>query len=217
MRSSRLWLARKSGSSKRWLRRQETDPVRRQAVSEAYISRSAIKLLEIDQASRLLRPSHAVLDLGAAPGGWTQVALRKPVHRVVSVDLLDHSLPKTLPGLHWIRGDFTDEATVRAIQDELAAVNRQYFDTVLCDAAPSYTGQQSLDHLRLIALAEEAASLAHRLVSPTKGAFLVKVSRGGEEIRFREAMRKLFGRAEFVKPKASRQESTEIYLLASMP
>ena len=208
-----LWTKSKSGSSQMWLQRQARDVFVKERDKQGYVARAAFKLLDMDAKRRFLKPRAAVLDLGAAPGGWTQVALRKGCGPVVSCDLLEHSLPPgdpCLPQLQWIKGDFTSAE----VQARMAARLGGQCDVLLCDAAPDYAGQASLDHIRLIALARTAFDLSDTLLKARGGTLVVKVSRGGDEIKLREAMRRKFVSAEFVKPEASRKESTEIYLLA---
>ena len=210
MRVSIRVLQRQSASSKQWLNRQSKDQFVRKRREESFISRSAFKLSELSLSQRFIHAKSTVLDLGAAPGGWTQVALRAGARKVVSVDLLPPSLPSNILGVDWIIGDFTTPEVIRQIKEK-----QERYSVVLCDAAPSYSGQKSLDHMRLITLAEVASDLASEMLALKGGTFMVKVSRGGEEIRFRDRLRKQYSKVEFIKPKASRQESTEIYLLCS--
>ena len=210
MRVSIRVLQKQSASSKQWLNRQSKDQFVRKRREESFISRSAFKLSELSLSQCFIHAKSTVLDLGAAPGGWTQVALRAGARKVVSVDLLPPSLPPNILGVDWIIGDFTTPEVIRQIKEK-----QERYSVVLCDAAPSYSGQKSLDHMRLITLAEVASDLASEMLALKGGTFMVKVSRGGEEIRFRDRLRKQYSKVEFIKPKASRQESTEIYLLCS--
>ena len=201
----------RSGSSQQWLQRQARDVFVKERAVHGFVSRAAFKLEQLDSRRRLIRPGCAVLDLGAAPGGWTQVALRRGAGNVVSCDLLPHSIPANDPhasSVRWLRGDFTRPE----VQDEISRLLGGRADVVLCDAAPDYGGG-SLDHIRLVALAKTAAELAEKFLG-THGALALKVSRGGEEVKLRDALKKRFAKVEFVKPEASRQESSEIYLLA---
>lgn len=175
---------------------------------QGWASRSAFKLLEMHEKHKLaLVPGMRVLDLGAAPGGWTQVALRKGCV-VTSLDLLPHSIPPSEPHLgklRWIQGDFTSAAVQSLIAEEQYAL-------IMSDMAPNYSGID--DHIRLMGLAEGVFhfSRAH-LVSG--GALVIKISRGGEEVSFRDSLKPHFGVVKFVKPDASRKESTEMYVMAS--
>lgn len=200
-------MKRKSGSSISWLQRQARDPFVQARQEQGLVARSAFKLQQL----RAVRPGDTVLDLGAAPGGWSQIALAAGAAKVVAVDLLPHSLKDTDSRLHWIQGDFTQSDISRQIH------HLGPFSVVLCDAAPSYSGQASLDHLRLIILAEAASEVAQAVFDRAHAkrcTMVVKVSRGGQEIQFRDKLKKLFNSVEFVKPEASRQASTEIYLVA---
>lgn len=199
----------KRPSSGRWKQRQARDPYVRKAQAEGWRSRAAFKLLEIDQREHLLRRGMVVLDLGAAPGGWSQVVAQRvgPGGRVLAVDMLDM---EPIPGVDCIRGDFTDEAVLMQIEHELG---ERRADLVLSDMAPNISGNWSIDAPRSMSLAEAVLEAAGRLLAPG-GSLLMKVFQGeGFEALVREA-RGRFGAVRLRKPPASRPESRETYLLA---
>ncbi len=213
MRPCARLLAKKTLSSHLWLERQSRDLYVKEREKQGYVARSAFKLQEMDERRHFLRPGVSVLDLGAAPGGWTQVALRRGCSPVVSCDLLPHSIEQNDPffgSLRWVKGDFTTPE----VQARLLELLGGQCDVMLCDAAPSYAGQASTDHLRLMGLAHKALQLSDTLLKPTDGTLVVKVSRGGEEARLRDELKKKFAKVEFIKPDASRKDSSEMYLLS---
>jgi 23S rRNA (uridine2552-2'-O)-methyltransferase len=202
----------RSASSTRWLQRQLNDPYVAEAQRLGYRSRAAFKLLELDQRFHLLRPGQRVVDLGAAPGGWTQVAVaatraERGPGRVVAVDLLD--MPP-LAGAILVHADFLDAATVGAITAALEAPA----DLVLSDMAAPATGHAPTDHLRIIALCEAALAFAEVVLRPG-GGFVAKVFQGGAEAELRRTLQRLFERVRHAKPPASRAESAETYVVAT--
>jgi len=202
---------RRSQSSKLWLERQLNDPYVARAKHEGFRSRAAYKLIEIDDRHGLLRRGASVLDLGAAPGGWSQVAAARigaeqGRGRVVAIDLLD--MPP-LGGVAFARLDFLDPAAPDAIKAMLAGPA----DLVLSDMAANATGHRATDHLKIMALAEAAAEIARETLKPG-GAFLCKVLQGGTERALLAQLKKDFSDVRHVKPKASRADSAELYLLA---
>ncbi len=210
----RLKTARKrSASSQRWLERQLNDPYVAAAKRGGWRSRAAFKLIEIDDKYRLLKPGHRVVDLGAAPGGWTQVAaLRvKSVEGRGQVIGIDYLPVETIPGATILQLDFLDEDA----PDKLKALLRDGgADIVLSDMAAPTTGHASTDHLRIIALAEVAAQFATEVLAPG-GAFLAKVFQGGTERTLLDLLKRDFAIVRHVKPKASRSDSAELYVLAT--
>lgn len=197
-------------SSQMWLARQKRDVYVKQRDVQGWAARSAFKLMEMDDKLKWLRGGCKVLDLGAAPGGWSQVALRKGA-RVVSCDLLPHNIPQGDPDLGrlcWVQGDFTD-----ARVQQIISTHEAHFNVILSDMAPNYSGVD--DHIRLIGLAETAFRFAvdegHLAIG---GHFLCKISRGGEEQSFRKVVSSAFAKVTFEKPPASRSNSTEVYLVA---
>jgi 23S rRNA (uridine2552-2'-O)-methyltransferase len=196
-------------SSKRWLRRHVTDHYVRQARDQGYRSRSAFKLLEIDEKDRLLKPGIRVIDLGAAPGGWSQVAARRvlPGGRVVAVDLLDIA---PISGVTLVKGDFR-EAAVRARLIE--ALEREKADVVLSDLSPNISGIRSVDQARAAELLRAAVDFCRESLNP-RGVLLVKVFQGEAFSDLLAELKAAFATVQTRKPGASRGESREVYLLA---
>jgi 23S rRNA (uridine2552-2'-O)-methyltransferase len=187
------------------------DPYVATARAAGWRSRAAFKLSEIDGRFHLLRPGMRVVDLGAAPGGWTQLATKRTGAErgrglVVAVDLVEIA---PIAGALLLRLDLRDEAAVVAIREALGGPA----DLVLSDMAPATTGHAQTDHLRIVALAEAAFSVAAALLRPG-GAFLAKVFRGGAEGELLVRLKRAFAELRHVKPPASRAESAETYVLA---
>ncbi|MCR4282509.1 MAG: RlmE family RNA methyltransferase [Bauldia sp.] len=202
---------RRTASSTRWLERQLNDPYVARAHAEGYRSRSAFKLIELDDKYRLLAPGRRVLDLGAAPGGWSQVAAARVKSSdarplVVAVDYLDMA---PIPGVTVLKLDFLDEAAPDAIRAALGGPT----DLVLSDMAAPTTGHRRTDHLRTIALCEAAADFAATVLKPG-GDFVAKAFRGGTEGELLARLKQDFRTVHHVKPPASRSESVELYLVA---
>ncbi len=198
-----------SASSKRWLRRHVTDHYVKQARGQGYRSRAAFKLLEIDEKDRLLKPGIRVLDLGAAPGGWSQVAARKvlPGGRVVAVDLLDIA---PISGVTLVKGDFR-EAAVRARLIE--ALGAEKADVVLSDLSPNISGIASVDQARAAELLRAAVDFCRESLN-SQGVLLVKLFHGEAFAELLAELKRAFVTVQTRKPGASRGESREIYLLA---
>lgn len=199
-------------AQKRWLERQLNDPYVARAKREGWRSRAAYKLIELDDKYRLLRPGARVVDLGAAPGGWSQVAAKRVGAaegrgRVIAIDLLD--MPP-IPGVDVLKLDFLDPEA----PDRLKAMLGGEADFVLSDMAANATGHRQTDHLRIMALAEAAAAFACEVLKPG-GGFLCKVLRGGTEGTLLAALKRDFAQVRHVKPAASRSDSAELYLLAT--
>jgi 23S rRNA (uridine2552-2'-O)-methyltransferase len=193
-------------SQQRWLTRQINDPYVAEAKRAGLRSRAAFKLIQLDDRFHLLRPGLAVADLGAAPGGWTQIALRRGASPVVALDLLEI---EPIPGAITLRGDFSDPAMPDTLRQ---ALGRQA-DLVLSDMAPNTTGQPSIDHLRILALADAAYEFARSILAPG-GAFVAKVLQGGAERDLLTALKRDFASVRHAKPAASRKESRELYVVA---
>jgi 23S rRNA (uridine2552-2'-O)-methyltransferase len=197
----------RSASSQRWLARQLNDPYVRAAQREGWRSRAAFKLIELDDRFHLIRRGARVLDLGAAPGGWTQVAVRRGAGVVVGVDLL---AMEAVPGATLIQGDFQDTAMPARLTEALGGPA----DLVLSDLAPNTTGHAATDHLRIMALAELALDFAVTILAPD-GGFVCKVFQGGSERQMLERMKRAFAQVRHAKPPASRKESSELYVVAT--
>ncbi len=199
----------RSRSSQRWLQRHVADPFVRRAREAGYRSRAAFKLLEIDAREGLLRPGARVVDLGAAPGGWSQVAAQRIGRRgtVVAVDLLEIA---PISGVTVLRGDFGDPALDDAIGSALGGAR---VDVVLCDLSPNLSGIASADQARAAELLYRALDFCRRWLKP-EGALLAKVFQGGEFESVLRAFRAAFREVRTRKPAASRDESRETYLVA---
>lgn len=196
-------------SSKLWLERQLNDPYVAEAKARGYRSRAAFKLLQIDEKHRILPKQGRVVDLGAAPGGWTQVALERcgPKGQVVAVDIQEM---EPLEGAVVLKLDFLDEGADDAVKAALGGAA----DLVMSDMASPATGHAGTDHLRIIMLAETALHFALQVLAPG-GAFLAKVLQGGSEKSLLEDLRRHFAQVRHVKPEASRKDSAELYVLAT--
>ena len=209
----RLKTARKRTlSSQKWLERQLNDPYVARAKREGYRSRAAYKLIEIDQKYKVLRPGQRIVDLGAAPGGWSQVAARKigldeGRGRIVAIDLLPI---EPLAGVDFLELDFLDEKAPEILISRLGGEA----DLVMSDMAANTTGHKKTDHLRIMGLAETAADFARQVLAPG-GAFLAKVFQGGTEGSLLTALKQDFAQVRHVKPAASRADSAELYVLAT--
>ena len=199
---------RRTPSSRAWLERQLKDPYVARAKREGYRSRAAFKLAEIDDKFHLLKSGARVVDLGAAPGGWSEIAVRRigAGGKVVALDILDM---KPIAGVEFINLDFLDAAA----PDRLKAVLGGGADVVLSDMAANTTGHRQTDHLRIMALAEAAAHFAREVLAPG-GSFLCKVLQGGTEAALLAQLKRDFASVKHIKPPASRTDSAELYLLA---
>lgn len=193
-------------ASARWLARQLNDPYVTAAKQQGWRSRAAFKLLELDDKFHLIRKGDRVLDLGAAPGGWTQVAGKRGAGLVVAVDLLPID---PLPGANIVQGDFSDPAMPARLTEALGGEA----DLVLSDMAPNTTGHASTDHIRIVALAEMALDFAVQVLSPD-GRFVAKVFQGGSEKPILDVLKRNFANVRHAKPPASRKQSSELYVVA---
>ena len=201
----------RSVSSKRWLQRQLNDPYVARAKREGFRSRAAFKLSEIDDKAKFLRKGARVVDLGAAPGGWSQVAARRvgvpEQGRVVAIDILPMD---AVPGVEFLQLDFLDPAA----PGRLKAILGGPADVVMTDMAANATGHARTDHLKIMALVEAAADFAREVLAPG-GSFLAKVLQGGTEASLLATLKRDYKTVKHVKPPASRADSAELYLLAS--
>ena len=195
----------RKASSQRWLERQLNDPYVREAKTKGYRSRAAFKLIELDRKFRLLKKGARVLDLGAAPGGWSQVAAARGA-RVVAIDILPM---ESIAGVEAIEADFLAPETPERLKGALGG----RADLVLSDMAAATTGHRATDHLRTMALLEAALDLTEEVLAPG-GAFVGKVFQGGAEGELLARVKRRFREVRHVKPPASRAESVELYLVA---
>jgi 23S rRNA (uridine2552-2'-O)-methyltransferase len=197
-------------SNKAWLHQHVTDPYVRRAQAEGYRARSAYKLMQLNERDRFLKQGMLVVDLGAAPGGWSQVAAKTvgPRGRVVALDLLEMA---PIAGVRVIRGDFGDNTVLQALADTLGG---EAIDLVLSDMAPNLSGIASTDRARSIALAELALDFALAHLKPG-GALLVKLFQGEGFEAFVASLRQSFAKVAARKPEASRSQSSEVYLLGT--
>lgn len=198
----------KTKSSRRWLDRHFSDPYVKRAQQEGYRSRAVYKLLEIQASDRVLAPGMTVIDLGAAPGGWSQVAARivGPAGRVVALDLL---AMEPLPGVRFIQGDFREAEPLERLR---AALDGAKADLILSDMAPNVSGTAA-DQPRVIYLAELTLELARDLLKPG-GSLVVKIFQGEGFDAYLGELRRSFQRVASRKPKSSRPQSRELYLVA---
>jgi 23S rRNA (uridine2552-2'-O)-methyltransferase len=199
----------KSKSSRRWLERHFSDAYVKRAQREGYRSRAAFKLLEIQDRDRLLTKGMTVVDLGAAPGGWSQVVQRLigDAGRVVALDILPMA---PISGVTFICGDFRDDAVLTELETRLTGAQA---DLVLSDMAPNISGVAAVDQPRAIHLCELALDLACKVLKP-KGALVVKAFQGEGFDAYLGAVRRVFSQVAIRKPGASRNESREVYLVA---
>ncbi len=198
----------RSEASRQWLERQLNDPYVARAKREGLRSRAAFKLMEMDDKFHLLKPGAKVADLGAAPGGWSQIAAQRAGAggRVVAIDLLEM---QPIPGVEFLHLDFLDPAA----PDRLKTLLDGPADVVLSDMAANATGHRRTDHLRIMGLAETAVQFACEVLRPG-GAFLCKVLQGGTEAELLTSLKRDFATVKHVKPAASRSDSAELYVLA---
>ncbi|MDB5400688.1 MAG: RlmE family methyltransferase [Rhodopila sp.] len=197
----------RSPASARWLARQLNDPYVTAAKQQGWRSRAAFKLLELDDKFHLIQKGGRVLDLGAAPGGWTQVAVKRGAARVLALDLLPID---PIHGSTIIQGDFTDPEMPARLSAELGGE----VNLVLSDMAPNTTGHAATDHIRIVALAEMALDFAVQVLAPG-GAFVAKVFQGGSEKQILDVLKRNFANVRHAKPPSSRKESSELYVVAT--
>jgi 23S rRNA (uridine2552-2'-O)-methyltransferase len=204
----RLKNARKHApSSQRWLARQLNDPYVQAAKAQGFRSRAAFKLAELDDKYHLITKNCRVVDLGAAPGGWSQIALTRGAATVIGVDLLP-IIP--VAGATFIEGDFTDEG----MDERLKTLLGGPADLVLSDMAPNTTGHVATDHIRIMALADMALGFACEILVPG-GAFVAKLFQGGAERDMLNTLKHHFRTVRHAKPPASRKDSKEMYVVAT--
>jgi 23S rRNA (uridine2552-2'-O)-methyltransferase len=197
---------RRKSSSTRWLERQLNDPYVAKAQREGYRGRAAFKLEEIDDKIGLLEKGMLVVDLGAAPGGWCQIAANKGC-KVIGLDLLEID---PLPDVDFVQMDFTDDEAPETL---IKMMDNQKADIVLSDMAPNTIGHRNTDHLRIMMLVELAYHFCKDVLKP-EGTFIAKVRQGGTQNELLAEMKKDFKTIKHIKPPASRKESSETYLIA---
>ncbi|MEN8128809.1 MAG: SAM-dependent methyltransferase [Pseudomonadota bacterium] len=200
----------KTASNRRWLRRQHTDPYVRQARELGFRSRAVFKLQEIDRRYHLFKPGMTIVDLGAAPGGWSQYAARR-IHgdgRVVATDILSM---EPLPGVNFLQGDFGEQSVLRRLVETLGDHSP---DIVISDMAPNISGMVSIDQPRAMYLAELALELAADILK-TDGYLLVKLFQGEDHDQFVARARNSYRKVRLIKPNASRKHSREHYMLGA--
>jgi 23S rRNA (uridine2552-2'-O)-methyltransferase len=202
-------MARSKASSQRWRQRQTRDPYIEKAAAEGWRSRAAFKLIEIDDRARLLKPGRTVVDLGAAPGGWSQVAARRvgPMGRVIAIDRLAMD---PIEGVDFLEADFLSAEGLDWLREQ---VGERAVDIVISDMAPNISGNKAIDQPRSMALVEAAVQFADELLKPG-GSFVTKLFQGEGQREIELALKTRFKHLKRFKPKASRPESREIYLLA---
>ncbi len=203
---------KRTHSSHQWLSRQLNDPYVRKAHAEGYRSRAAFKLLEIDDKHKILKRGQRVVDLGAAPGGWSQVAaerigIEKGQGKIVAIDLLEI---EPINGVAFAQMDFNDEDAPDRLKEMLGG----QADVVLSDMAANTIGHRQTDHLKIIALVEMAADFAREVLAPG-GSFVAKVLQGGTEGELLTMLKRDFKVVKHIKPPASRKDSAELYVLAT--
>lgn len=194
-------------ASTQWLKRQLNDPYVEEAKKQGYRSRAAFKIRELDEKLGLFQKGMRVVDLGAAPGGWCQVAIERGCAKIVAIDLLEM---REIPGVDFIQMDFMDQGAPDTLKKRLGSSA----DLVLSDIAPNTTGHKQTDHLRIMAVVEAAYLFATEVLKPD-GAFVAKVFQGGAQNALVARARKDFKTVRHVKPPASRKESSETYLIAT--
>lgn len=205
--------AKRTVSSARWLERQLNDPYVKKARADGYRARSVFKIIEIDDKIKAMKPGAIVVDLGAAPGSWTQIAVERTKSlegkgRVIATDILAMD---ELPGAEFLQGDFTENAF---FEELLKLLGNKKVDVVLSDMAANTTGQKSIDHIRTVYLVELAWDFAQRVLA-SNGSFIAKVFQGGTEKTLLEQLKKSFKSVKHIKPAASRKESPELYVVCT--
>ncbi len=202
-------MAKRSKTSGKWLKEHFDDPYVKRARQEGWRSRAVYKLMEIDERDRLLRRGMTVVDLGAAPGSWSEWVARKvqPGGRVIALDILPMD---SLPDVAFIQGDFREQAVLEQL---LATIGEQPVDLVISDMAPNISGMKAVDQPRAMYLAELTLDLAEQVLRPG-GDLLIKAFTGEGLDEFKRQLRARFGKLQVRKPRASRPRSPEIYLLA---
>lgn len=196
----------RKNSSTLWLQRQLNDPYVNRAQKEGYRGRAAFKIMEMDEKLNFLKPNTTIVDLGAAPGGWSQAATEKGA-RVVAIDLLEMD---ALPGVDFVQMDFMDDEAPEKLKDMLGGDKA---DVVMSDIAPNTIGHKQTDHLRIMAIVEASHMFACEVLKPG-GIFIAKVFQGGAQNTLMAEMNRTFDTVKHMKPPASRKDSSEQYVIA---
>jgi 23S rRNA (uridine2552-2'-O)-methyltransferase len=194
-------------SSSLWLKRQLNDQYVARAQKEGYRSRAAYKLLEIDSKFHIFSKNTTILDLGAAPGSWSQIAIKNPASKVVALDLLP-MLP--IKNVEFIQDDFTNEGVIEKIK---TIIGDRKIDILLSDMSPNISGHKNTDHLRIVDLCELVFEFAKENLAE-HGVMVVKIFQGGTENKLLKEIKKYFKKTHHFKPESSRKESAEMYLVA---
>jgi 23S rRNA (uridine2552-2'-O)-methyltransferase len=193
-------------SSKRWVERQINDQYVLKAKKLGYRSRAAFKIIEINKKFKVIRKDDVVIDLGAAPGGWSQVA-SKICKKVIAIDLLAMS---TIPRVNFFLGNFSDQGSIESVQGLLGSTKA---NVIMSDMSPNVCGIQKVDHIRIMNLAEAVFDFAEMFLA-NDGVMIIKMFQGGSEGSFLAKVKRKFCKVQHFKPKSSRKESTELYLIA---
>ncbi len=194
-------------SSKNWLQRQLNDPYVKQSKQDGYRSRAAYKLLEINQKYQIIKNNSNILDLGAAPGSWSQIAVEFNPKKVIAIDLLEI---ENLTDVDFIQGDFLDQEVRNKIID---LIGDEKIDLILSDIAPNMTGHKDTDQLRIMAVCEQVLDFAKDILSQ-KGSLVIKIFQGVGFPEYITELKQLFAKVNTYKPDASRSKSAEIYIVA---
>ena len=199
-------------SSKKWLTRQLNDPFVEKARQEGWRSRAAFKIIEIDEKFKIFKKNKNVVDLGSAPGGWSQYAVTKVgENKVVALDLLEMS---PIAGVHFLQQDFLAEETLTKIKEILVKISKKpYCNVLLSDMASNTTGNKIVDHLQIIGLLEDVLSVADKILK-NGGCLVSKIFQGGSSDIILQQLKQKFKQVKYFKPKSSRPDSSETYLVA---
>lgn len=208
LKKSKIYKKRLSVSSKNWLRRQMNDPYVAEAKAKGYRARSAFKIIEIDNKFKIFKKGKKVLDLGCAPGGWSQVAVKKVgAGNVLGTDILEM---EHIAGVKFVQQDFLAPEAPKVLMD---AIGGDMFDVAISDLASNTTGNKKVDHLRTMVLLEEAFDFAIKVLK-VGGIFVGKVFQGGAELELFNKVKSYFKTVKHFKPKSSRKDSVETYIVA---
>jgi 23S rRNA (uridine2552-2'-O)-methyltransferase len=199
-------------SSKKWLTRQLNDPFVEKAKQEGWRSRAVFKIIEIDEKFKIFKKKSSVVDLGSAPGGWSQYAVKKVgENKVVALDLLEMS---PIAGVYFLQQNFLAQETLIKIRETLVKINKQpYCNVLLSDMASNTTGNKTVDHLQIIGLLEDVLAMADKILK-NGGCLISKIFQGSSSEIILQQLKQKFKQVKYFKPKSSRQDSSEHYLIA---